>query len=151
MDEIHTIQAHGFSEGCPIDYRYIYLQTHVLHIFFKNVPLFENVRHFILNDPKMNSIYFKQIVGMIPNIKKFNFFQMKKIQCKDKEEVLNSENCCFKLFEMIPRLQSLRHFSTHFRFIGKQLFECLDRFPNLSYLGIFCLHKSENDQAYEND
>ena len=97
----------------------IYWSQLVEYKDLKSVSLFENVRHFLFEEPILNTNQFKQIVGMFPNIKKFDFVPTNRIQCLDNEEDFNCGNCYFKTFEMIPRLQLLRHFSTYFRFIGK--------------------------------
>ena len=106
----------------------------------RKVVGFERVRHLFIQNTRMTPNYFEQIIHMFPNIRKFEYFPWNSIQCEDNEELLNCQTCLYKTFEVIPKLESLRYFRTGFEFVGKQLFECLDRFPNLSYLRITCGH-----------
>ena len=118
----------------------IYFSRFVEYKRFTKVVIFESVRHLFIQNPKMSPNYFEQIVGMFPNINKFEYLLWNSIQYEDDEEDLNCETCLYKTFEAIPRLQSLRYLGTCFKFYGKKLFECLDRLPNLSYLRISCDH-----------
>ena len=110
--------------------------------------VFKNVRYFRLQNPRLNTSYFKQIVGMFPIIERFHFNPLNSIRCLVNEEDLQCDVCCLKTFELIPRLQYLRRFRTVFHFIGRQLFQCLERFPNFSHLEIHCMKDIPHDQDY---
>ena len=61
----------------------IYLTQFFEFNHFETKVVFENVRELTLIRPKLNPIYFKQIVEMFPNLRKFSFNPLDSIECED--------------------------------------------------------------------
>ena len=99
---------------------------------------FEKVRHFILHTNRMNPNQFRQIIGLFPSLAILQFTPYYEIKCGLKEEDRYCGTCLGICFDSIPRMDSLKRFVVSFRDMCPALVHCLNGFPQLKQLSIYC-------------